>query len=228
MTNIDYIVASCKPWNKSGYQSLTEDIDANWYWVSTPEQLMECLETCQPRYVFFLHWNWFVPNAIWQKYECVCFHMTDVPFGRGGSPLQNLIVAGHKETKLTALRMVQEMDAGPVYTQQTLLLAGRAEAIYKQAGEISFDIIRWMAANEPTPTPQQGEPVLFKRRNPAQSLMPNSGDLEKMYDHIRMLDAPSYPLAFMENGEFRFEFSSAILVGDEISAEVKIRKITSE
>lgn len=228
MIQKSYIVASCKPWNQSGYEALTADIDADWHWVSTREQLEEAIKICQPRYVFFLHWNWFVPNDIWQKYECVCFHMTDVPYGRGGSPLQNLIVAGHKQTQLTALRMLAEMDAGPVYTQRPLLLAGRAEAIYKKAGDLSFDIVRWMVENEPTPTPQQGEVVLFKRRTPAQSLVPDSGSLEHMYDHIRMLDAPSYPLAFIERGEFRFEFANATFLGDEITAEIKIRKITSQ
>lgn len=30
----------------------------------------------------------------------------------GGAPLQNLIQRGHRDTMLTALRMVREMDAG--------------------------------------------------------------------------------------------------------------------
>ncbi len=37
-------------------------------------------------------------------------HMTDVPYGRGGSPLQNLIARGHTSTKLTAMRMTAEVD----------------------------------------------------------------------------------------------------------------------
>ena len=151
--------------------------------------------------------------------------MTDVPYGRGGSPLQNLIVAGNKDTKLTALRMVEEMDAGPIYTKRSLSLSGRAESIYKRAGELSFDIIRWIVENAPTPLPQQGEIVSFKRRNPAQSKVPDDGALQIIYDHIRMLDAPTYPLAFIEHGGFRFEFANATLDGDEITAEVKIHKI---
>ena len=73
--------------------------------------------------------------------------------------------------------------------------------------------------------PQQGEIVSFKRRNPAQSKLPDEGDLQVIYDHIRMLDAPTYPLAFIEHGGFRFEFTNATLNGDEITAEVKIHKI---
>ena len=30
-------------------------------------------------------------QEIHENYKCIIFHMTDLPFGRGGSPLQNLI-----------------------------------------------------------------------------------------------------------------------------------------
>ena len=61
-------------------------------------------------------------KEIIKRFECVCFHMADVPYGRGGSPLQNLIARGHRETKLTALRMVEDFDAGPVYSKMPLCL----------------------------------------------------------------------------------------------------------
>jgi methionyl-tRNA formyltransferase len=223
-----YIVASSKPWNEPNFNVLKSEIEADWRWVSTQEQLFQALHTCTPRYIFFLHWNWFVTDDIWKNHECVCFHMTDVPYGRGGSPLQNLIVAGHKETKLSALRMVEEMDAGPVYTKTPLSLEGRAESIYIRAGELSFDLIRWFVANEPTPVPQQGEGATFRRRKPAESILPAQGELETVYDHIRMLDAPSYPLAFVVHGAFRLEFSNAVLDGSSVMADVKISKIKSQ
>ena len=218
-----YIIASCKSWHRKGFRQLQKDTTANWYWAGSPNDLVRLLDQICPRYIFFLHWNWIVPKSIWSAYESVCFHMTDVPYGRGGSPLQNLIVAGHKETKLTALRMVGEMDAGPVYTKKTLSLTGRAEEIYKRAGNMSFEIISWMVETEPIPTPQEGDAILFKRRTPSQSRLPETCDLEKMYDHIRMLDAPTYPLAFLEHGDFRLEFSRARLTKDGLKAQVTIR-----
>ena len=80
--------------------------------------------------------------------------MTDVPYGRGGSPLQNLIMDGKTETQVTALRMTEEMDAGPVYVKRPMSLEGRAEEIYLRAGAISWDLIFWMIANKPKPIPQ--------------------------------------------------------------------------
>lgn len=154
--------------------------------------------------------------------------MTDVPFGRGGSPLQNLIQAGIKETKVTALRMVEEMDAGPVYAKRTMSLAGRAEDIYLRAGELGWEMIRWIIETQPEPIPQQGEGTCFKRRKREQSVLPVEGTLEKIYDHIRMLDAPTYPLAFIEHGDFRLEFSHAEFNGDEVRAQLVIRTRQNE
>lgn len=225
MAEKTYIVASCKPWHKPAFELLKSEVNANWLWVTTHHELLAAVNSCSPRYIFFLHWNWHAPKDIWSRSECVCFHMTDLPYGRGGSPLQNLIVAGYKETQLTALRMVEEMDAGPVYAKRPLLLEGRAEDIYRRAGDLSFDIILWIIANEPEPVCQVGEVVAFKRRKPEQSVLPLDGNLEILHDHIRMLDAETYPLAFIEHGGFRLEFSKAELQDDEIIAKVTIRKI---
>jgi methionyl-tRNA formyltransferase len=149
--------------------------------------------------------------------------MTDVPYGRGGSPLQNLIARGYKTTKLTALRMEEALDAGPVYAKRELSLLGQAEEIYIAAGKISLEMARWIAETEPEPKPQQGEPVVFRRRKPEQSRLPETGDISHLHDHIRMLDAPGYPLAFVEYGDFRMEFFHAALENGEVRASVVIR-----
>ena len=44
--------------------------------------------------------------------------MTDLPYGRGGSPLQNLILKGKKTTKITAFKMIDKIDAGPIYLKK--------------------------------------------------------------------------------------------------------------
>ena len=224
MTQSTYIVASCKAWHRQEFECISDEFpDANWLWVTTTDELVAALANSEPRYIFFVHWSWRVPESIWSVVECVCFHMTDVPFGRGGSPLQNLIVAGHKETKLSALRMVAEMDAGPVYAKLSLDLAGRAEEIYLRAGKLSFALVRWIVRDEPTPVEQQGTPVVFTRRQPWQSELPRDGELTELYDHIRMLDAPTYPLAYVDHGEYRCEFTDATLDSEGLVARVRIR-----
>jgi len=217
-----YLIASCKEWHQSLFDTLKCNKVQRWLWVKTPEELEAELIGNKPRYIFFLHWNWIVPESIWSIYECVCFHMTDVPYGRGGSPLQNLVLAGHKTTVLTALQMVAELDAGPVYRKKQLPLSGAAQEIYERAGRLSIELIKWMISTNPEPLEQRGKVVTFKRRKPEQSRLPESNHEISIYDFIRMLDADGYPHAFIEHGDFRLEFRNARLNGAVVSAQVKI------
>lgn len=194
--------------------------------IDDPEQMtLNALDQQTPRYVFFPHWSWRVPNEILSRYECVCFHMTDVPYGRGGSPLQNLILSGHTTTMLTALRMIEDLDAGPVYLKRPLSLDGSAEEIFSSAADLIYDLIAEIVAEEPAPTPQMGEAVMFRRRTPQESRLPTDAVGASLYDFIRMLDAPTYPKAFLECGRLRLEFDQARLVSpDVVEARVTIRK----
>ena len=123
------------------------------------------LKETNPRYVFFPFWSWFIPPEIYENFECVIFHMTDLPYGRGGSPLQNLIVTGHTETKISALRCVKELDAGPVYIKRDLDISiGSANDIYDMAYRIIMDdMIPCIIKNNPKPKKQQGKVVTFER-----------------------------------------------------------------
>jgi methionyl-tRNA formyltransferase len=220
---LNYLVAGSKPWNRRIYEEHLLELPGKWEFVGDMTGLaVEKIDRMSPRYIFFLHWSWIVPDVITDNYECVCFHMTDVPYGRGGSPLQNLIVRGHRSTRLTALRMVSELDAGPVYLKKELSLEGGAEEIYMRATRLSFEMIAQIVSQNIKPMPQSGVPTEFLRRTPSQSRIPELMDLDSLYDFIRMLDAEGYPKAFFEYHGFRFEFSRAGLYNEKIITDVTI------
>lgn len=219
-----YLVATIKPWNLNSYQRRTPDLPGTWTLVSQRESLTaDLVARLRPRYVFFPHWSWRVPNDVLAAAECVCFHMTDLPYGRGGSPLQNLIQRGHKETVMSALRMTEELDAGPIYLKRPLSLRGSAQEIFERAAETVYDMIGCIVAEQPEPTAQVGEPTLFERRRPEQSELPDITDLGVLYDHIRMLDAEGYPNAYVTVGKLRFELRDASMDNDHVEAKVTIR-----
>jgi methionyl-tRNA formyltransferase len=225
LTKRSYIVCTVKPWNVAAFARRTPVLPGAWHLVSAPDGLtLALLERISPRYVFFPHWSWRVSADVTQRYECICFHMTDVPFGRGGSPLQNLIVRGRKSTMLTALRMVEEPDAGPVYIKRPLSLEGRAEDIFERAADLVYDMVGDIIALEPVPVAQQGEVTVFTRRVPHESLLPQDGSATELFDFIRMLDAPTYPKAFLDWGKWQLEFDHARPADDGIEAHVVIRK----
>lgn len=223
-----YVVVGSKPWNRRVFAERINRLPGQWSFIEKRDELtIEALRALRPRYVFFLHWSWKVPDAVWREFECVCFHMTDVPYGRGGSPLQNLIVRGFRETKLTALRMCEEFDAGPVYMKQPLSLEGTAEEILIRASELSAEMVATMVRKPVRARPQRGKVTVFKRRQPAESSIPPCASLHAVYDFIRMLDADGYPRAFIEHAGYRYEFSRAALYDGRVVADVVIRPVAN-
>lgn len=219
-----YLVATIKPWNLSAFEQNCSSLPGVWYLAENTEELLSKANEINPRYIFFPHWSWLVPESLTERYECICFHMTDVPYGRGGSPLQNLILRGHKNTKLTALRMEKGLDTGPVYIKMDLSLEGSAQEIYERAADRVYDMIKYILNEKPMPVPQEGKVTVFERRKPEQSILPEAGEMDHLFDHIRMLDADSYPRANIEYGEFRIEFSKAKQSDEGLCAEVLIAK----
>lgn len=198
----------------------------DYYHIEEKDDLsVETLNSIQPDFVFFPHWSYIIPKVIYNNYNCVVFHMTDLPFGRGGSPLQNLISRKIYETKISAIKVVKELDAGPVYLKKDFSLFGNAEEIYLRAGDLIIEMINEIIKTRPIPVEQQGSPVAFKRRTPEMSVIDKTESLEELFDHIRMLDADGYPKAYLENETFRFEFSRASLKSNNtIIADVRIFK----
>jgi len=193
--------------------------------IRKPDELsLDGLKKINPKYVFFPHWSWIIPSEIFENFECIVFHMTDLPFGRGGSPLQNLITNGFKETKLSAIKCIKDIDAGPIYLKKPLSLDGTAEEILNRAALVMIPMIEYIVGNNPKPIEQVGLPTAFKRRKPEESNIEELNSLEKVYDYIRMLDADGYPKAFIETRHFRLEFTESTFNKNFVTAKVKISR----
>ena len=216
---MNYIIATSRVWNEQMAFNLTMETGHKFHLISSKEELsIEKIMEISPRYIFFPHWSYLIPENIYSAYECVVFHMTDLPYGRGGSPLQNLILRHQTETKMTALRCINEIDAGPVYLKRPLNLNGTAQDIFLRAAVLIQSMIQELIVTEPEPLPQQGSVVVFNRKKPEESnlLFSNIANLNDLYDFIRMLDADGYPNAFFDLGGLRFKFHGGKLVENKL------------
>ncbi len=219
------VVATIKPWNIKNAVALKKRLKVHKVSLITrPEDLtVKKLRNLNPDYVFFPHWSWIIDEEIYKNFECIVFHMTDLPYGRGGSPLQNLIVRGHNRTKISAIKVVKGLDAGPIYQKRDLSLEGAADDIYKRASDIIFErMIPKMLKSSKAPKPQKGKATVFKRRKPSDGNISGLKELKDVYDYIRMLDAPTYPKAFLESPKLKIEFSKAVYKKDHVEANVRI------
>ncbi len=209
------IIATIKSWNIKNTDFLIKKFNKKFIFhiITKKEDLtFEKIAEINPKYIFFPHWSWIIPKEIYSNFECILFHMTDLPYGRGGSPLQNLIMNGKKTTKISAIKVVKELDAGPIYLKENFnIRKGSAEELFIEMSSIIFNkmIPLFFKKNYILPIDQVGEPVIFTRRKPEQSNLLNNKWENKdfFYDFIRMLDAEGYPRAYIEKDNIKIEFS---------------------
>lgn len=219
------IIATIKSWNIKRANIIKQNNDA-WEVIvfSDKDMLTEAaLFQISPKYIFFPHWSWIIPKEIYMNYECIVFHMTDLPFGRGGSPLQNLLVRGIYQTKISAIRVDGKLDGGDVYIKKDLDISkGNADEIFNRASDIIFnEMIPEIVDRQPIPVKQKGEVTEFRRRTPDQSLIPEGLTQRQIYDYIRMLDGEEYPPAFSMIGDRKVTYRNAYMENGLTFAEAE-------
>jgi methionyl-tRNA formyltransferase len=222
-----YIILSEKKWHKDLYRNLKATFNYDeWFMIDSKSNFkLENIVKINPRKIFIPHWSYIIPSSIFNKFECIVFHMTDLPYGRGGSPLQNLIIRGHKETKISAIKVEAGIDTGVVYLKHNLSLKGTAKEIFLSASLIIEKMITEIIQKNIIPVQQTGEVVEFKRRRPEDGNISDLNDVNLIYDYIRMLDCEGYPNAFIETDSIRIEFCKANLESsNNLTAHVRIFK----
>jgi len=221
-----YLIITNRKWYKNLPTILKKHFKSDEFFLidNKDDFTYEVVRRINPKYVFIPHWSHIVPENIFNNFECIIFHMTDLPFGRGGSPLQNLIVNKIYDTKISAIKCVSELDAGPIYLKESLQLYGTAEEIYIRASKVIEEMIIKIIDFQPIPKEQEGLVTYFKRRKPEEGNIKAVKDIQELYDFIRMLDAEDYPRAFLETNNFRFEFERASLKDECIISDVKITR----
>lgn len=209
------VIAAAKSWNKKNALIFKEEFGElyNTFIITEKRELnAETLRAIRPQYIFFPHWSWMIPEEVFAHFNCIVFHMTDLPYGRGGSPLQNLIIRKNYETKISALRVDGGIDTGKIYMKTPFYVGlGSAEEILQKASQIIFfKMIPKILLTKPATHSQKGKPKIFRRRKPEESDINKASlrSLDDWYDFVRMLDGEGYPNAFLMVGGFRVTFGN--------------------
>lgn len=227
---MNIIIATIKTWNIKNAEKFSLKSADNVIIITEKEKLnYDYILELNPDYIFFPHWSWIIPSEIYENFKCIVFHMTDLPFGRGGSPLQNLILKRIKETKISAIKVDGGIDTGEIYLKYPLDLNGTADEILIRASEIIFNVMISDIINEKyVLKKQEGEIVEFSRRRPEESEIREIDCLEDLYDFIRALDGEDYPKAFIRHDKLKLIFSRPTLKSEKIIADVEIVEMEHE
>ena len=218
-------IAICcsKSWFKLNQS--TSDAHLVKFFTQKNDLSIEALREFKPDYVFFTHWSWVVKKELHERFVCIVFHTAPLPYGRGGSPIQNLILEGFNETPVCAIKMTDKLDSGPIFTSANVSLVGSLNSIFSRINEAVNNLIVEIIENDPIPTAQIGEPHVFKRLTFKNNEIPKGLSLEGIYDRIRMVDHADYPNAFIVYDDIKIEFSNAKMEKDSVEVACVIKKL---
>jgi methionyl-tRNA formyltransferase len=171
----------------------------------------------------FIGWSWILDAEITNKCLCVGVHPSDLPYFRGGSPIQHQIIEGITKSKVTLMTLSsKKLDGGDFWLKSDVSFDGSSMSlIFENIIDSSIVLLNDFLNKYPNivPTPQEGTGTYFARRNKGESRITNEEwleqDLIKLYNKIRCLTEP-YPNAYIEgsNGD-RLYFEKVRLVKSE-------------
>jgi methionyl-tRNA formyltransferase len=216
-----YIIITKKIWDRKNFEKINKKI------FILNKVNNQKIKKINPNIIFFIHWSKLIEESLFNKYLCIQFHSSSLPKGRGGSPIQNQILLNFNKTKLTAFKVSKNLDSGPVCMKKNLSLKGSAFDIFKRMEKTSVQMIKKIINKKKISfIKQKGKPTYFKRRkeNDSEINFKNFFTIKRLYNFLRMLDAPDYPNAFIRLNKYKFSFNNVRMYKNKINARVEIIK----
>jgi len=189
-------------WALNIYDKLVESTDHTFLILRSKAQFtVDALDSFKPDLVLFYGWSWIVPADLLDRHTCLMLHPSPLPRYRGGSPIQNQIIAGETVSSVSLFVMTDEIDAGDIVAQKDFSLSGTLAQIFKRIEQAGIELTQNVLEKGLQGVPQnQALATYCKRRSPADSEITAeelaSQPASYLYNKIRMLADP-YPNAYI-------------------------------
>lgn len=128
-------------------------------------------------------------------------HESDLPKGRGWSPLTWQVLEGKNEIPVTLFEATTDVDAGIIYSQEIITFNGDEliDELRMAQGKSSIRQITDFVLNYPANTgwEQTGIPDYYKKRSEQDSQLDVDKTIREQFNLLRVVDNDRYP-AFIE------------------------------
>ncbi|MGH7848632.1 MAG: methionyl-tRNA formyltransferase [Candidatus Binatia bacterium] len=161
-----------------GHQSVKSPVrrvaEANGVPVVAPEKIrdpgfLETLAGWSPVVIVVVAYGRILPRSILElaPQGCINVHYSLLPKYRGAAPIPWAIINGEERSGVTTMRLVEKMDAGPIFLQQEVSLskdettASLTEKMVPVGAGLLLETIARLKAGEISPRAQPEEGVTF-------------------------------------------------------------------
>lgn len=144
------------------------------------------------------------PGVLSRNRRNLVVHESNLPAGRGFSPLTWQILQGNSSIPICLLDAADDADTGPVIYREELHFEGHEliKELREKQGRTTVELCcRFLdEAHPPAGVSQQGAASHFSRRFPRDSRLDTERSLTEQFDLLRVVDNERYPAFFEMRG----------------------------
>jgi methionyl-tRNA formyltransferase len=129
-----------------------------------------------------------IPNELLERALWLNVHPSLLPRWRGAAPVERAIMAGDAETGVSIIRLVEELDAGPIGARDAFPIGPDDDAgvVFERGARLAPDLVD-EALESVEFTPQEGEPTYAEKIGPADRELDWSRPPRELHNRIRAL-----------------------------------------
>jgi methionyl-tRNA formyltransferase len=154
------------------------------------------------------------PEILARNRRNLVVHESDLPQGRGFSPLTWQILEGKNLIPVCLLEAVDDVDSGPVVYREIIELEGHelVGELRQKLGDLTVSLCcRFLAeSTPPVGEAQTGEVSFYPRRRPFDSRLEPGRTIAEQFELLRVVDNERYPAWFEHRGRrYRIKIEKA-------------------
>ena len=134
-------------------------------------------------------------------------HESDLPLGKGWSPLSWQILEGKNECTITLFEADEKVDAGQVYLKKVMCFTGNelVDELRQIQAAYTIDLCKSFVCDREkiikNAYVQKGEGTYYPKRTPIDSQIDINKTIAEQFNLLRIVDNEKYPAFFFMNGE---------------------------
>jgi methionyl-tRNA formyltransferase len=124
------------------------------------------IEAVRPDAVVLCAFGALVKEPLLGDHDILNIHPSLLPRWRGAAPVERAMMAGDVQTGVSIMRLVAELDAGPVYAQQAepILPSDDYAALARRLQDLSVRLLTDVLERRPAPEPQPEDGVTYAEK----------------------------------------------------------------
>ena len=157
--------------------------------------------------VCYLSYSRIVPkNSLLRSKHNLVVHESDLPKGKGWSPLTWQILQGKNEIPIVLFEADEKVDAGKIYIKKLIQFNGTEliSELRQMQAQNTFDLIIEFLCHYNSIVKsayhQRGKESYYPKRSPRDSKLDVNKSLKEQFNLLRVVDNEKYPAYFEING----------------------------